>query len=206
MPKHAVIICNKCNCPDFDYDSLWKEYYCSNCGWIVEEEEKISLIRKQQKERAGISSPEIANETIIKETVHSPKPVATKQEEKRTADSSKPVATKQDGYLKTCPNCNSRTFQGRNSCLYCGYDFITKSVPNGDLFDEQELEARNKRLSKIEYNVFREFTISMRKRKKADWNKNYEEIVDEEINNYTEEDRKLAMTTKLSWHINISTS
>ncbi|MBU1626125.1 hypothetical protein KKB18_02045 [bacterium] len=65
MTVHQEIVCEKCNCPDFDYDSSWKEYSCACCGWVVEDKEKISNIEKNSK--AKLNSPQnITEKTLLK--------------------------------------------------------------------------------------------------------------------------------------------
>lgn len=49
MAEHQKPLCDKCGSPEFAYDSLWKEYSCKNCGWIVDDDEKISAIKKIDK-------------------------------------------------------------------------------------------------------------------------------------------------------------
>lgn len=77
MSVHQEILCEKCNCPDFDYDSSWKEYSCTYCGWIVADKEEISNIDKNNKAKA--SSPQNATENAKKTTTYSPKPVTPKR-------------------------------------------------------------------------------------------------------------------------------
>lgn len=47
MEELQSISCEKCGCPDFDYDNSWKEYSCKNCGWIVKDENEIKVIKTQ---------------------------------------------------------------------------------------------------------------------------------------------------------------
>ncbi len=49
MAEHQKVFCDKCGSSDFEYDSSWKEYSCKNCGQIVEDDEKISVIKKIHK-------------------------------------------------------------------------------------------------------------------------------------------------------------
>jgi hypothetical protein len=46
MEDYQQASCDKCSSPVFDYDSYYKEYSCKNCGWIVEDHEKRSLLDK----------------------------------------------------------------------------------------------------------------------------------------------------------------
>lgn len=46
MAEHQKPLCDKCGSPEFVYDSSWKEYSCKNCGWIVEDDEKTSIIKE----------------------------------------------------------------------------------------------------------------------------------------------------------------
>jgi len=41
--KHS---CPKCGCPEYDYDSYYKEYSCKECGFIVEDQMKISELNR----------------------------------------------------------------------------------------------------------------------------------------------------------------
>lgn len=77
MTVHQKIVCEKCNCPDFDYDSQWKEYSCAHCGWIVEDKEKISNIEKEIE--AKPNSPQNDTENDRRPKPYSPKPVAQKR-------------------------------------------------------------------------------------------------------------------------------
>ncbi len=37
--EQVSLICKKCGHSDFEYDELWKEYVCKNCGWIKNDQE-----------------------------------------------------------------------------------------------------------------------------------------------------------------------
>ena len=48
MTEHQVL-CVKCGNHDFSYfsyDSFWEEYTCRKCGWVVNDNEKISALSK----------------------------------------------------------------------------------------------------------------------------------------------------------------
>ena len=45
-------LCDKCGCPNFEYDSFWNEYSCKNCGWVMKDEEKIPAIQKNVKDES----------------------------------------------------------------------------------------------------------------------------------------------------------
>ena len=52
MAEKQEFLCDKCGCPDFEYDSSWNEYTCESCGWIVQDEEKISVIQNKVKDKS----------------------------------------------------------------------------------------------------------------------------------------------------------
>jgi transcription initiation factor TFIIIB Brf1 subunit/transcription initiation factor TFIIB len=49
MAEHQKVFCDKSGSSDFEYDSSWKEYSCKNCGQIVEDDEKISVMNYPQQ-------------------------------------------------------------------------------------------------------------------------------------------------------------
>ena len=46
MSENARVICEKCGCSRFEYDSSWKEYCCEACGWLVENDAKKSTLER----------------------------------------------------------------------------------------------------------------------------------------------------------------
>jgi len=45
----SKVVCDRCGNDKFDYDSVWKEYTCSSCGWIVDDDSKIEILDKAPK-------------------------------------------------------------------------------------------------------------------------------------------------------------
>jgi hypothetical protein len=48
MTDNKKVSCGKCGSTNFDYDSSLKEYTCSECGWIIQDTEKISFLEKNR--------------------------------------------------------------------------------------------------------------------------------------------------------------
>lgn len=46
MVEHKEVFCSKCGCHTFEYDRSWKEYSCKDCGWLIEDGKKISLLNE----------------------------------------------------------------------------------------------------------------------------------------------------------------
>jgi len=44
------ISCNKCGSHNFDYDPAWKEYSCEECGYLVEDTDKIAMLNKMRND------------------------------------------------------------------------------------------------------------------------------------------------------------
>lgn len=97
MEEHQNILCDKCGCPDFDYDSSWKEYSCKNCGWVVENAAKISTIKKTSK-----GKDEGFDKALNKEEFsHAQAPTWYEQTQKATefySDFRKSLMGKRDGW------------------------------------------------------------------------------------------------------------
>ena len=44
-------VCGKCGHSEYDYDGSWKEYTCTNCGQILENNEKITILEKARSKK-----------------------------------------------------------------------------------------------------------------------------------------------------------
>jgi hypothetical protein len=47
MTGHQIL-CDKCGEEDFKYDDYWEEFSCWHCGWVVNDNEKISALNKKR--------------------------------------------------------------------------------------------------------------------------------------------------------------
>lgn len=65
--EQVRLICKKCGHSDFEYDELWKEYICKNCGWI-KNDQKLSEQRERLKDQDGFTLKEQQEwEQLLKE-------------------------------------------------------------------------------------------------------------------------------------------
>jgi len=55
--EQVRLICKKCGHSDFEYDELWKEYICKNCGWIKNDQE-LSEQQERLKDPDGFTLKE----------------------------------------------------------------------------------------------------------------------------------------------------
>ena len=52
------VLCSECGSNNFNYDKLWKEYVCVNCGLIVQDKEKLFSLTNDKSKQKNIESAE----------------------------------------------------------------------------------------------------------------------------------------------------
>jgi len=100
MADNQKLSCCKCGCFEFEYDSYWEEYLCKECGWIVEDQMKISELN-----RIRISHSQKKNEKQKKrEQYPGEKKINKKNIE--VLRGKKPSTA-----LRLCSHCNSQFYE-----------------------------------------------------------------------------------------------
>jgi hypothetical protein len=77
MIGNQTISCYKCGCSEFLYDSYWKEYSCEKCGWVVNDDKEINIIKNRLKKTALEQISDFTDKKIENEHVQAEPSVIT---------------------------------------------------------------------------------------------------------------------------------